>query len=180
MRALFEPALASGESPNSKLCPSRIRIHLLAALAMALAACQYDPHAGLYTTTEPRDADIIGTYVLDRFDLPEEITIEHHDVEVELHSDGTFSAKNVPPWELTTPTKETFFGGLLSGTGRWEKAPIGTLDPGGRQMWGIYLRAPGNEFHPANFTGAKPPYGLIFTLGDPDSGDAVILKRKAP
>lgn len=157
-----------------------MRTLLLAAISALLVGCQYDPHGNLYTTTEPHDGDIVGSYVLDRYDLPPEIVIEHRDVEVELHADGTFSVKNVPPWELTTPTKETFFGGLLSGTGRWEKASIGTLDPGGKQMWGIYLRAPGDRFHPANFTGAKPPYGLIFTLGDPDSGHAVILKRKDP
>ena len=30
---------------------------------------------------------------------------------------------------------------------------------------------------PVGLTGKKPPFGLIFTLGDPDSGDAMMLAR---
>jgi hypothetical protein len=154
-----------------------MRIVLLALVLVALAGCQYDPHADLYTTTEPKTQDIIGSYVLDRYDLPQDISITHRDVEVELHADGTFTATNVPPWKMEGPDK-TFSASLLSGTGKWEKDTLGTVDPGSKRIWGVYLRTPGDRFHPAYFTGDKPPYGLIFTLGDPDSGNAVILKRK--
>ncbi len=149
---------------------------LLVLAAVILAGCQYDPHGHLYTTSEPKDADIVGTYILDRFDLPADISIAHHDVEVELHVDGTFTATNVPPWKTGTPDK-AFFPSLLSGTGKWEKDALGTLDPSTKPIWGVYLRTPDDRFHPANFTGDQPPYGLIFTLGDPDSGHAVILKK---
>ncbi|MFN0198761.1 MAG: hypothetical protein ACKVT0_18595 [Planctomycetaceae bacterium] len=149
---------------------------LLVLAAVILAGCQYDPHGHLYTTSEPKDADIVGTYVLDRFELPADISIAHRDIEVELHVDGTFTATNVPPRNIETD--KAFFASLLSGTGTWEKDAIGTLDPGSKSMWGVYLQTPDDRFHSANFTGDQPPYGLIFTLGDPDSGDAVILKRK--
>lgn len=147
-------------------------------LGMLLEGCQYDPHGGLYLTTEPKDQDIVGTYVLDRFDLPTGIKVTESNVEVELHADGTFIAKNVPPWR-TDDLSSTLSSSLVSGTGKWEKASLGTLDPGGHSMWGIYLRTPDNRFCPANFTGRKLPYGLIFVLGDPDSGDAILLKRKS-
>ena len=150
---------------------------LLPFALVIMAGCQYDPHSNLYTTTEPKTEDVVGTYVLDRYDLPPDIPVAHRNMEVVLNADGTFSATNIPPWKLEGPDRG-FFAGLLSGTGRWEKAELGTLDPGGHRIWGVYLRTPDDRFHPADFTGSKPPYGLIFTLGDPDSGDAVILKRK--
>ena len=157
--------------------PMTMRALPLILASLTLAGCQYDPHASLYTTTEPKPQDIAGTYVLDTFHLPSEVGTARPQVVVELRADGTFAATNVPPWELREPGTN-FFTSLVGGTGKWEKGSTGTLDPGQKTIWGVYLRTPDNRFHPANLTGGKPPYGLIFTLGDPDSGNAVILKRK--
>ena len=154
-----------------------MRTLLLILTSLTLAGCQYDPHASLYTTTEPKAEDVVGTYVLDSFHLPPEVGNTRPDVVVELRADGTFLASNVPPWEVSWPGTN-FFASFLSGSGKWEKGTLGTLDPGHKSIWGVYLRTTDNRFHPADFTGDKPPYGLIFTLGDPDSGHAVILRRK--
>ncbi|MEW6305009.1 MAG: hypothetical protein AB1705_16155 [Verrucomicrobiota bacterium] len=156
---------------------ARMRHLLLIVGSLLLAGCQYDPHAHLYTTGEPKTEDVVGTYTLERWHLPPEVGNARPDVTVELRVDGTFAATNVPHWELEMPGTN-FFASLLSGTGTWEKATLGTLDPGSKRIWGVHLRSPDHRFHPANFSGDKPPYGLIFTLGDPDSGHAVILKRK--
>lgn len=154
-----------------------MRTLLLILASLALVGCQYDPHANLYTTSEPKSDDVVGTYVLDTFHLPPQVGSAPQDVVVELHADGTFAATNVPPWMLEDPGTN-FFRSLLTGSGKWEKATLGTLDPGQKRIWGVYLRTPDNRFEPANFTGDMPPYGLIFTLGDPDSGYAVILRKK--
>jgi hypothetical protein len=153
-----------------------LKLFFIPFLYLLLAGCQYDPHAHLLTTTEPRTKDIVGTYVLDRFYLPNGLTIEKREIKVELRSDGSFIAINLPPWKLEEPDNH-FFSGLLSGEGKWEKDVI-TLDPGSKQIWGIYLRSNQNKFHPAQLTGEKAPYGLIFTLGDPDSGNAILLKKE--
>lgn len=153
----------------------RVLFPLFASLA--LAGCPYDPHAHRYTTTEPKTADIAGTYVLDELYLPSEVGESRPDIRVSLHADGTFAATNVPPSRMDTPDAK-FFTSLVSGTGKWEKDTTGTLDPGNKRIWGVKLRTPDNRFSSANLTGDKPPYGLIFTLGDPDSGDAVILKKQ--
>jgi hypothetical protein len=144
-------------------------------IALVLAGCQHDPHAHLYTTTEPKNEDVVGVYVLDQFHLSLEAGTAHPDVKVELRADGTFTATNVPPSKIETIDK-TFFHSLQSGSGKWEKAQTGMLDS--KTIWGVNLNTPDNRFYPASFTGDKPPYGMIFTLGDPDSGDAIILKRK--
>jgi hypothetical protein len=88
-----------------------------------------------------------------------------------------FAATNVPPWVLDTPDTN-FFTSLVTTTGKWEKGTLGTLDPGQRTIWGVHLHSSDRKIRLPYFTGDKPPYGLIFTLGDPDSGHAVILKRK--
>ena len=149
----------------------------LILVSLALVGCQFDPHAHLLTTSEPKAEDIVGTYVLHAFHLPPEVGNSRPDVLVELHADGTFAATNVPPWELCTPSAR-FFASLISTTGKWEKVTLGILDPGQRDIWGVRLHTPGSNIHPAFFTGDQPPYGLMFTLGDPDSGHAVILRRK--
>src|SRR5262245_16140754 len=117
----------------------RTLLPILASLA--LTGCQYDPHANLYTTTEPKTADVVGTYILDAFHLPPEVGSARPVVVVELHADGTFAATNVPPWQLGTPGTN-FFTSLVSGTGKWEKSTLGTLDPGQKRIWGAYLRTP--------------------------------------
>ena len=139
--------------------------------------CQYNPHANLLTTTEPREENIVGTYILDRYYLPGNRTLPNTDIRVELRPDGTFTAINVPPWNFGEPD-ENFLSAFKSGEGNWEKSVIGRLDPGSRKIWGVYLRTRDDQFHPANITGDKPPYGLIFTLGDPDSGHAILLKKE--
>ncbi len=160
-----------------------MRTFWLIFASLVWAGCQYDPHAHLYTTTEPKTEEVVGTYVLKDFHLPREVGSARPEVTVELRADGTFTATNVPPWQLDTPGTN-FFALLLSGTGKWEKDTLGAVSSGrkSKSIWGVYLRMPDDgthpRMHPANFTGDKPPYGLIFTLGDPDSGHAVILKRK--
>jgi hypothetical protein len=145
-------------------------------MSVLAISCQYDPHANLLTTSEPREEDVVGTYVLDRYDLPDSLTPKKPDTRVELRADGTFTAINVPPWKLGDPDV-AFVSSFHSGEGKWDKSIMGTLDPGSKKIWGIYLRTGDSQFHPADFTGDKPPYGLIFTFGDPDSGNAILLKR---
>ncbi len=141
--------------------------------ALSMSGCQFDPHASLYTTTEPQNADIIGTYVLDHYDLPNDIPIESDEVVVVLNADGTFDASNVPTRE--TEADKSFFSSLKSDTGKWEKAAMGVV--GSKSIWGVYLRTNDNRILSADFTGTQPPYGMIFVLGDPDAGNAVILKK---
>lgn len=146
-------------------------------LTVLVLACQYDPHGNLYTTTNPKEEDIPGTYILYRYDLPTDIIIEHNNVKLTLFPDGTFKGINIPPNTLSSPDKN-FFSTLLSGDGEWKLGTIGTLGPGQKKIWGVYLRDSEDRFHSPSLTGEKAPYGLIFTLGDPDTGDAVILRKQ--
>lgn len=154
-----------------------MRCWLPVLCSLLLVGCQWDPHAPLYTTAEPKTADMVGTYVLDALHLPPAARGAQPEVVVELRADGTFTAKNVPPWRVD-PLDARFLASLVSGEGRWQKSPVGTRGPEGAEIWGVYLHTPDKGLLPAKLTGSKPPYGLIFTLGDPDSGHAVILSRR--
>lgn len=167
-------------------------LSILLLLFFVMIGCQYDPHAHLLTLEEPSREDVIGTYVVDYFSLPSELAGKSCEITVELRADGSFSASNIPPWRGDIPDAG-FFNSLLNGTGRWEIDKMGTLNPREHTIWGIYLRndtkkpstAPDVEddlnrlMSPASFTGQKPPYGLIFQLGDPDRGYAILMKKKS-
>jgi hypothetical protein len=45
-----------------------------------------------------------------------------------------------------------------------------------KTVWGVYLDSP-SELGPAHIAGRTAPYGLIFSVGDPDSGEVLVLKR---
>src|SRR5687767_2482739 len=96
---------------------------------LALIGCQYDPHAHRLTTSEPSPTDIVGVYTLDQYYLPNEMSIQNKDIKVELNSDGTFTATNIPPWKFTEPDSN-FLTELSSGEGKWEISEMGILDPG--------------------------------------------------
>jgi hypothetical protein len=158
----------------------------LLLLLLALAqGCQYDPYAHLYTTEKPQPADVAGHYTLTSQTVTTgglSVLTGRHCV-VELRPDGTFTASNVPPWEIGSPGTN-FFNVLLSSSGTWSVGSVGSVDDGRRPLkthWGVDLNSETAKIRPAGLTGKKPPYGLIFTLGDPDSGTVMILeKARAP
>ncbi len=153
---------------------------LLGTLMIALG-CQYDPHAHLYTTEKPSVEVLIGSYKLTRQTV---IKVEMPDLlknecSVELRSDGSFSATNLPPWVDGFPSTN-FFSTLLSGSGKWRVDSVGSIDHGGPPLkthWGIYFDGVSNKLEPAGLTGSNSPYGLVFTIGDPDSGQAMFFEK---
>ena len=151
--------------------------YLFIILLLALNSCQFDPHAQLLTTNEPAREDVIGTYVVDRILLPKNLIVGNLNTTVELHADGTFTAINVPP-PIDFLPKSDFNSVLIQSTGKWEIGKTGTQDPGARPIWGVYLRDQSIKLLSANFTGEKMPYGLLFQIGDPDSGYAIVLKKQ--
>lgn len=158
-----------------------MRAPLILTLLLVLG-CQYDPHAHLYTTDKPETMDVVGSYVLASQSLaPGGLTaLRGKTCSIELRSDGTFVATNVPPWQDGFP-HANFFDTLISGSGTWRIGSVGSVDDGRKPLkthWGVYLDSPAARFAAVGLTSPKPPYGLIYTLGDPDSGEALILKRK--
>jgi hypothetical protein len=143
-----------------------------------VASCQYDPHAHRYTTAKPLHRELVGTYVLQSETILQADSSELNGRQciVELKADGTFTAANVPP--LNSDPGPGFVARLRSGSGKWRVDPVGRVDGGweSKTVWGVYLDSP-SELGPAHIAGRTAPYGLIFSVGDPDSGEVLVLKR---
>jgi hypothetical protein len=158
-----------------------MRVLLFLSLLASLPGCQYDPYAHLFTTDKPKASDVVGRYTL----TEQTVTADGLDALqgkpcfVKLRADGTFTAANIPPFEVDWADK-TLFGKLVSGSGTWTIDGAGSVDNGWGTLkthWGVRLFSKDAEMHTAGLIGGTPPYGLIFTLGDPDTGTVMILKK---
>lgn len=153
------------------------------SFAVMCAGCQFDPYAHLYTTVRPAPVNVVGKYRLTRQTVTPDglAALKGKPCVVDLREDGTFDASNVPPPMVSGNTPD-FFSRLVSVSGTWRLDGVGSVGSGGRSSqgrWGVAFDADPTKVMSAGLTGEQPPYGLIFTLGDPDSGDVLILE-KAP
>jgi hypothetical protein len=179
-----------GETLDKTFCRNKVgaikqdrllmRTVFFLALMLLIQGCQYDPHAQLYTTDKPQESDVVGRYTLTSQSVTRDgLAVMHgRPCVIELRVDGTFSATNVPPLLLNSPDTN-FFSTLISGSGTWRLASVGSVGDGSGSVkthWGVNLDSVAN-FQPVGLSGAKPPYGLIYTLGDPDEGLALILEK---
>ena len=155
---------------------------LLCLVAMALLqGCQYDPYAHTLTTEKPQTNAVVGRYVLkDQTVVSGGLTaMQGRPCVVELAADGTFTATNVPPLVFGAPPISSL-SSLVSGAGTWQIDSVGSVGNGSGKLkthWGVHLESQAPQMQSPGFTGDKPPYGLIFTIGDPDSGTVMVLER---
>lgn len=155
----------------------------IVSFVVMCSGCQFDPHAQLYTTAKPQPADVVGTYRLTRQTVTPDglAALKGRPCVVELRDDGTFVARGVPLMTVDGATPD-FFSRLVSASGTWHLDGVGSVGSGrgsSQTRWGVTFDSEPAKVMSAGLTGQRPPYGLIFTLGDPDSGDALILE-KAP
>ena len=160
-----------------------MRIVLLFAFMVLIQGCQYDPHAQLYTTDKPKESDVVSLYTLTSQSVTRDglAVMQGHPCFIELRADGTFIATNVPPLMLGHSPDANFFSTLISGSGTWHFADVGGVGDGSgtvKTHWGVDMDSAAAHFMPVGLSGAKSPYGLIYTLGDPDEGMALILEKK--
>jgi hypothetical protein len=158
-----------------------IRFLLGLTLMVLFQGCQYDPYAHLFTTEKPQTSNVVGRYTLKDQTLTSGglSALGGRSCLVVLAANGTFTATNVPPSVFGAPPTN-FLGSLVTGSGTWRIDRVGGVDNGRGSVkthWGIYLDSQATKMQPPGLTGNKPPYGLIYTLGDPDSGTVMIFER---
>ncbi len=145
------------------------------------AGCQFDPYADLFTTELPKSVNLVGRYVLTSQMVNDAglAALNGKPCEIELRADGSFSATNVLAKGVDSPAPN-FFLTLVSGTGTWEPTSVGSISDGfgpSKTLWGVGFDSSAGAFESVGLTGSGPPYGLIYTIGDPDAGDAMIFER---
>jgi hypothetical protein len=152
----------------------------LVAVGVIASGCQYDPNAHLLTTVKPEVRNVVGRYVLKRaiLDGSEGKRVEGLGCSLVLAADGSFEATNLPPWSFR-PSGARFSDTLTSGLGTWELATVASVDDGSeiKQAWGVQLTSEMAQFQSPGLTGNTPPYGILITIGDPDSGHALIFEK---
>jgi len=159
----------------------RYQLALLPVLALISSACfcQYDPYAHLFTTQQPPSENVVGVYILKEQTLSTEglSFLQGQPATIELNSNGTYTATNFLLWK-ETGAAEYKFDSLLSMTGNWKIKAVGTVSGGDEHTasWGIVFD-PVLDDSVVNLTNNEPPHGLIFTYGDPDSGDVMIFEK---
>ena len=154
-----------------------------AILALTLLlGCQYNPYAHLFTTTQPKQEDVAGSYSLSKQTImPGGLGfLQGQRCVLELRGDGTFSVTNYPTWTEAFSSTNGQFVASISTTGRWSCDTVGTVSDGGtsQSYWGVRLSDADTQLDSLALTGKTAPHGLIMTYGDPDSGTVMIFGKK--
>ncbi len=133
---------------------------------------------------KPSESDIVGTYKLDDSPtlLSKNILLEKGysfltgNNTLELHNDGTFLAVNMPDLIIDELNSVSEY---VTGRGNWEVK----FDNVNRE-WLLYLQfselsnKPFNQATQFQLYGRESPYILYYTVGDPDSHQAVSYRMQ--
>jgi hypothetical protein len=154
------------------------RLIVLPMLALVSSACfcQYDPYAHLIATKKPQAQNVVGVYFLKTQTLTDEELnfLEGAQATIELDSSGVYTATNFPVWREFGAGYR--FDLLFSTTHNWQIDATGSIS--GETAWGIRLTPALDPLALSpDITNNTPPHGLLFTYGDPDSGDVMIFER---
>jgi hypothetical protein len=160
-----------------------MRVLLTILALVSLTGCQYNPYANQFTTAQPKPEDVTGTYALTEQTIsPDGLSVlQGRQCQFDLRSDGTFSVTNYPTWSYAFSDGSGKFVAFVSGAGHWSCDTVGTVSDGStsQSYWGVRFTDCNTNIDDAlAFTGKAPPYGLIMTYGDPDSGTVMIFKKK--
>ncbi|MDA0657688.1 MAG: hypothetical protein O2931_03500 [Planctomycetota bacterium] len=154
---------------------------LLAILVVTfVVGCQYDPYAHLFTTAEPNQDDVAGSYLLTQQTIiPGGLgAFSGQQCLLELRADGTFGATNYPTWTEEFSPNEVQLVACISAAGRWSCDTVGSVSDGttSQSVWGVCFSNASTHLDSLALTGNCLPYGLIMTYGDPDSGSVMIFE----
>lgn len=147
-------------------------------------SCQYDPYAHKYTTSEPNDYELIGSYVFEKQTIDYDL-IEFNDPvtkqlvipKIKINPDGTYEVIHFPNFTTWNPT----FSGLISAKGEWVKTTIGSIGGGSSDLkdhWGMHFKQLPKESQNVGLMNKEYPFKLIFGYGDPDEGNVMIFGKE--
>jgi hypothetical protein len=155
----------------------RILAALLTVLALGLTACipNTAPETVEITTVEPQSEHVAGAYLLQTQTLVagDMSALQGRAPVLTLGPDGIYTAVDFPIWHEAADGY--VLGGFATQTGTWMVDVMGAVDD--TSAYGIWLEPPVDPLALPNLIGNAPPYGLMFSYGDPDSGKLMRLRR---
>lgn len=147
-----------------------------------LTGCQHDPWADRFLTARPSEQEVVGTYLIDADSQRRNITLPQsranfavdHSAQIVLTGDHKAQFIHVP---------EDYRGEIacsVTGPGSWQ---LGKNDNFSVVRASIVNEEPnsacrGDFAYELKLYGKRPPYKLLVTIGDPDSGDAVQFEKQ--
>jgi hypothetical protein len=153
---------------------------LVSFIIIAIATGCYSPYADESLTIKPTSEDVVGNYEFDFQTVDNSLDKEElQKSRLIINSDGTFEIVKLPALDTVKP--RTYKWVLTSPSGTWTIETIETIDFGAgglKQHWGLILDSAPEELKYAGLMGKEKPIGIMFTFGDPDSGEVVMLKKK--
>lgn len=154
-----------------------MRSTFLTLLLILLVGCgqqeSWDKYSDSLTTTQPKQADIAGSYLLTHLTITTNgmAALGGRMCQLDLQADGSFAVTNYPIW--TNSQLENF----ISTTGHWRCDTVGLVHDN-QSVWGIRFADCDNRLDLLSFTGNAAPYGLLMTYGDPDENAVMIFEKK--
>jgi hypothetical protein len=165
-----------------------MKILLITIAGVVLCGCQHDPHAGNYTTHEPKLEEIVGEYELDQIYMESyspgigvKVSKLAPSPSIRLLADGSFIAERFPYFSETRTGFEYKFEDFRSLNAKWSQTTVGSIGDGSgttKTHYGITVDGLPSHLGSLGFTGVKKVEGLIIGFGDPDSGDVITFKKK--
>ena len=159
---------------------------ILGAVALALAACQYDPHARGYLLREPKMDEVAGTYRVDFVSLYQSLPQSEKEIEarkdcrIEISADGVVRFTGLP-WIEETETFRYAFQGFRDGTVQARIDSAGSVGSGSgksRTFYGLAFTGLPSGMTNARLLGdSRAVSGFLFGFGDPDGGEAIRFVR---
>jgi hypothetical protein len=158
-------------------------IIFLASICL-LTGCQYDPWADGFLRSQAAEKDLIGTYRINSDTLTRHILIPMTTTELPLNPDAeiVLSADHkVTFFHVSEVNDRTNKSCVVSGAGTWQQV-VTRFAVVFVQIQRTDNPAPGDtcgrEYNEElNLYGKKPPYKLLITIGDPDSGDVLQFEK---
>jgi hypothetical protein len=153
-----------------------MRTTFLTFFLILLVGCglhdSWDKSASSLTTTQPKQEDIFGSYLLTRQTITTNgmMVLGSRQCQLDLRADGSFTVTNYPTW--TNGQLESF----ISTTGHWRCATVGSVYD--KTVWGIRFADTDRRMEILSFTGKAAPYGLLMTYDDPDQNTVMNFEKK--
>lgn len=143
-----------------------------------LTSCQYAPYADDETTKKPIWNDVIGTYKFEKQTITNDL--ENYSTSrsfITLNADSTFKATDLPNF---SGTLDLHYQGNISVRGKWNIETVGSVSgwKEAENIWGLQLTSLPPNLQSMSFMGDKPPYKLLVTYGDPDTGAVMIFSKE--
>jgi hypothetical protein len=147
-------------------------------LVLAASACQYDPFAHEFTHVKPEREALVGSYILEKGSAQafrDTFHVPAPPARLRLNRDGSFEVVAIPTcWrqaaaDCTSATENVRGTWKVSRSQEWWSVQFVCTNISGRESeYGVEGMIRRDE----------PPYLIHFTLGDPDSGEALAFERQ--